>query len=169
MQLTPLAYHPTLAHGGLRHHSDGPRRSYGRSMQVCTSPTMGYYRLRSRSGSFLTAVDDFLFVSPGDALIAQPQLPQALASAAQPLSPSLATQELEPEPTPKPTPEPICAAEDLNCVTRKVLTLSARPPTNAPLPPITSAGCTCCPKAATTSATRRRWPWLQASSQRPSR
>ncbi len=54
MQLTALACHPALAYEGLRHYSGGPRRSYGRSMRVRTSPMMGYYRLRSRSGSFLT-------------------------------------------------------------------------------------------------------------------
>ncbi len=54
MQLTALACHPALAYGGLRHYSGGPRRSYSHFMRVRTSPTKGYYRLRSRSGSFLT-------------------------------------------------------------------------------------------------------------------
>jgi hypothetical protein len=55
MQLTALACHPSFSARGLRHYSGGPRRCYGRTMRVRTSPTTGYYRLRSRSGSFLTA------------------------------------------------------------------------------------------------------------------
>ncbi len=66
-------------------------------------------------------MDSFSFASPGDAPTPQPQLSQALASAAQPPSPSPAKQELEPEPTPELAPEPICAAEDLDFVTREVL------------------------------------------------
>jgi hypothetical protein len=54
VQLTALACHPALVYGGLRHYSSGPRRSYGHSMRVRTCPTMGYYRLRLWSGSFLT-------------------------------------------------------------------------------------------------------------------
>jgi hypothetical protein len=53
-----------------------------------------------------------LFATPGDAPTAQPQLPNILTSAALPPPASPAEQE--------PQLEPLCAPEDLDCVTREV-------------------------------------------------